>query len=579
MARKKTETPAPSKWPFRVAASGIFLAEVAVLRGAASPFRIPKDSIALSAICLAVGFAFVAAANRKTITYPSGRLVGVLLALPVVQLISALWSASPIRALESAAFSLIWVIGILWFATLESSSRFRLAMVAAAGVVVSAAVMGLQIAGLQIFSLAGVFANGRMSLTGLTGNPADLAMAAVLLVPLLLVMREGSPPTRLQAGIVLILSLATLLTRTLSGIGALALVLLVWLVGQRSRTLWAKATIVGAVFLGLALVAGLDTRLIRGYELLRQGHWYELLSARGDGWSAASEMVRAHPVSGVGAANYDHLYYPSRLSWFHRYGGIGGRGEVASHFQAAHSDPLQMVAELGIPGLLWLFVFLVALAGIRKRAGPLFPLAMAAYIPFALLHYPTHLTVALIPITLIMGEIIGTSETIQRVDWLRARVPVASFLMIVAIVGAGWQVRRFAGNLWAGSLEMVLAVSRQASPEVRIRRAAEVEAGVLPRISRMPRLAPTLWRTVGRARLMRRDFNGAEQAFRTAYAGWPHEDADFYLGLTLVSQGRRTEGLQHLGRVCRTNQALVRLIHDRDLRRSVENVLEAFKER
>jgi hypothetical protein len=78
---------------------------------------------------------------------------------------------------------------------------------------------------------------------------------------------------------------------------------------------------------------------------------------------------------------------------------------------------------------------------------------------------------------------------------------------------------------------------------------------------------------------MRRDFNGAEQAFRTAYAGWPHEDADFYLGLTLVSQGRRTEGLQHLGRVCRTNQALVRLIHDRDLRRSVENVLEAFKER
>ena len=189
MARKKPSTPAPSKWPFRVAATGIFLAEIAVLRGAASPFRIPKDTIALTAICLAVGLAVVAAARSKTITFPTGRLVPVLLALPVLQSLSALWSASPIRALESATFSLIWVLGILWFATLESSSRLRLAMAAAAGVVVSAAVMLLQIGGVQIFNLSRIAANGRLSLTGLTGNPADFAMAAVLLLPLLLVKR------------------------------------------------------------------------------------------------------------------------------------------------------------------------------------------------------------------------------------------------------------------------------------------------------------------------------------------------------------------------------------------------------
>jgi O-antigen ligase len=539
----------------------------------------PKDTTALAAICLAIGLAVVTAARRKTITYPTGRLVAVLLALPVLQALSTLWSASPIRALESAAFSLIWVLGILWFASLDASSRFKLTTVAAAGVVVSAAVMVLQIGGVQVFSLSGFYADGRLSLTGLTGNPADLAMAAVLLLPLLLVMREGSPPTRFQIVIVSILSLATLLTRTLTGIGALALVFIVWLIRQKSRALWVKAAIVGAVFLGLALAVGLDTRLVSGYEQLRKGDWYHLLSARGDGWSAASEMLRSRPFSGVGAANYDHLYYPSRLNWFHRYGGVGGRGELASHFNAAHSDPLQIVAEMGIFGLLWLIVLLVTLAGARKRAGPLLSLAIAAYTPFALLHYPTHLTVALIPIALIMGEIIGKSEAIQRVDWLRARVPVASLLMIAAIVGAGWQLRRLAGDLWAGSLEMMLTISQQAVPDVRTRNAATVEAGVLPRIDRMPRLAPTLWRTVGRARLMRRDFNGAETAFRTAYAGWPHEDADFYLGLTLVAQGRRSEGLQHLGQVCRTNRALVRLIQDPDLRRSVENVLEAFEEK
>ena len=531
----------------------------------------------LAAICLAVGLAVVAAARRKTIIYPRGSLVAVLLALPILQALSALWSANPIRALESAVSSLIWVIGILWFATLDSRSRFRLAIVAASGVVISAAVMALQIGGLQVFNLSRLFAGGRLSLTGLTGNPADLAMAAVLLLPLLLVGREDSPPTRLEIALVSILSLTTLLTRTLTGIGALALVVFVWLIRQKSRALWAKVAIVGAVFLALALAAGLGTRVVSGYEQLRQSNWYHLLSARGDGWSAASEMVRARPFSGVGAANYDYLYYPSRLSWFHRYGGIGNRGEVASHFKAAHNDPLQIAAELGVLGILWLIVFLVTLAGARKRAGPLISLAAAAYTPFAILHYPTHMTVALIPIALVMGEIVGKSENPQRVEWLRARVPVAFVLMILAIVGAGWQLRRVAADLWVGSLDMVLAVSQQEAPEVRTRNAAAVEAGVLSRIDAMPRLAPTLWRTVGRARLMRHDFNGAEKAFRTAYSGWPHEDADFYLGLTLVSQGRRSEGLQHLGRVCRTNRALVRLIPDPDLRRSVENVLEAFK--
>jgi O-antigen ligase len=539
----------------------------------------PKDAIVLAAFCLAVGLAVAAAARHKTIAIPRGRLVAILLCLPVLQSLSTLWSASPMRALEAATISLIWVAAILWIATLEPRARFRLAIVAAIGVTASAAVMMLQIVNLQVFEFSSAFESGRLSLTGLTGNPADLAMAAVLLLPLLLVGEAGSPSSRLQVFLVLVLSLATLLTRTLSGVGALSILFVVWLVQRRSRKLWTGVAIVGAVLLTVALAAGLGKRLVRGYEQAKTGDWYTLLSARGDGWSAASEMVRTRPVTGVGAANYDYLYYPSRLSWFQRNGGVGKRGELASHFNSAHSDPLQLTAELGIFGLLWMIALLVTLAGVRKRAGPLFSLAAAAYIPFALLHYPTHLTVSLIPIGLIMGEIVGTTQNIQRVDWLRARTPVAALLIIVAIIGAGWQLRRVAADLWVGSIDMVLAISQQAAPEVGIRKAAETEAAILSRIDRMPRIAPTLWRTVGRARLMRRDFKGAEEAFRTAYEGWPHEDADFYLGLSLVAQGRRSEGLQHLGRVCRTNPSLVQLIHDRDLRRSVADILRAYRVR
>jgi len=577
VARKKKVEPLPSKWPFLIIAAGIFLAEVTVLRGAASPFRLPKDAIVLAAICLAVGVAIVAGARRGSITLPRGRLTAVLLALPILQAASALWSSSAMRALESAVSSLIWVLGIIWLATLDSRSRLWLAIVAAVGVAASAVIMVLQIGGLQVFNLGRGFASGRLSLTGLTGNPADLAMAAVLLLPLLLIKREGAPVLRFEILLVLGLSMATLLTRTLSGVGALAILWVVWLVRQRSRTFWTRAAIVGALFLAVALATGLGTRLVRGFEHVQEGDWYRLFSARGDGWSAATEMVRARPVFGVGAANYDHLYYPSRQDWFDRHGGVGKRRQLASHFGWAHSDPFQLTAELGILGLLWLIALLVALVGVRKRAGPVFALAAAAVTPFALLHYPTHLAVGLIPVALIMGEIIGTAEPVRPTDWRRARAPVAALLMIVAIVGAAWQLRRVAADLWMGSLEMVLAITQRAPPEVRAQRTAAIEAAILSRINRMPRQAPTLWRTIGRARLVRNDFRGAEAAFRTAFDGWPHEDADFYLGLALVAQGRRGEGLQHLGRVCRTNPTLVRLITDPDLRRSVEDILDVYR--
>ncbi len=579
MARKKTAQATPSQWPVQVAAAGFFLAEIAVLRGAASPFRLPKEAVALAALSLAVGLAVFAAARRGGFTWPGGRVVVVLLALPALQAASALWSASPIRALESAALSTIWVAGIGWLATLDSRSRRRLATAAAIGVAFSSAVMMLQIVGVRVFNLGQGFTSGRLSLTGLTGNPADLAMAAVLLLPLIMLGTERPTQTRLQIALVLVLTLATLLTMTLSGIGALAALLIVWLFQRRSRKLWLSAAAVGAVFLAAALAAGLGSRFISASQRVQEGDWYRLLSARGDGWSAASEMVRSRPLTGVGAANYDHLYYPSRLAWFERYGGVGKRRQLASHFSSAHSDPFQLAAELGAIGLGWLAALLAALIGARRRAGPTFALATASVLPFALLHYPTHLAVGLIPIAVILGELIGTTGPRREVEWRRARAPVAVTMLVIALVGAGWQLRRTAADLWMGTLDMVLLTSQGAAPEARAQRAAAVEAAILQRIDHMPRQAPTLWRTVGRARFMRQDLRDAEAAFRTAYEGWPHEDADFYLGLSLVAQGRRSEGVRHLGRVCRTNPTLVRLIRDADVRRAVEDMLDAYRAR
>jgi tetratricopeptide (TPR) repeat protein len=111
-----------------------------------------------------------------------------------------------------------------------------------------------------------------------------------------------------------------------------------------------------------------------------------------------------------------------------------------------------------------------------------------------------------------------------------------------------------------------------------MRGAAAIEAQIEARIDRLPLRAAELWRTVGRARLLQNDEAGASQAFRAAHELWPHEDSEFYLGLSLAATGRRGEALQHLGRVCRTNPELTTLIRDSQLRRAVEQMLESYSQ-
>jgi hypothetical protein len=57
---------------------------------------------------------------------------------------------------------------------------------------------------------------------------------------------------------------------------------------------------------------------------------------------------------------------------------------------------------------------------------------------------------------------------------------------------------------------------------------------------------------------------------------WPHEEAEFGIGLALAARGRHAEALHHLGRVCRVNPALIRLIADEDTKRAVRSYLSAL---
>jgi len=598
VTRKKNEQPSIARDGVRkrilLLALGFLLVEIVVLPGAASPFRNPKTVLAVAAILLVVGLSAAGALRRGRIELKGSPFVALLVSLPILQALSALWSGSTDLALTAAMHSAVWIAGALWIASTSARERLYLIYGAAAGTVLSGLVLFAQAAGIGILTIGPTGPSGRQVLTGLTGNPADLAMAAVLLLPLVLAAPGGGPNgSRPRWILAILLTAAAVISQTLTAFVALGLVWLIWLLRQRSKKVWIWGAVFAVAIIAAGLATGLDTRLKHQLARLEKGDWYFLLSARNDGWAAAGEMVRSHPVMGVGASNFTHAYYPSRIAWLERTGNVGHRSELATHFTFAHCDPLQMVAELGIPGLIWL-VALVAIALIhRPRGDPLPILFVVAFAPFALLHFPTHLAVGLGPVVLALGHTMSNARSVEFEPgpWTRKWTAIAVVLVVLA--GCYWQFHRLMLNLWRGGLDHALSTAQTLDEERRAQQVAAVEAQVLPRIPALTGARPWLWRIVGQARVARNDFEGAELAFRNAMVLWPHEEAEFGLGLALAAQdqimrsqgrlldnrNRRGEAVVHLGRVCRTNPELLDLIADEDLQSTVAEIVRGADKR
>ncbi len=571
--------PSPGRWPAAAVGVTLLLSQLAVLPGSASPFRTPKQSVLLTGLLVVVAFALIREVARGAVSLPRGPLSGALVALPLLQGLSALWSDDPYRAVESASQSAVLVVATLWIAGLESRHRGRLLRWCAVGATVSAAILLLQAAGVEVVPLVG--ARGRYALTGLTGNPADLSIAGILLLPLLLVAPGDEHPRWWRWPTVLILAAVPVVSRTLSGIVAVGAVAVVWVVLQRSWKVWAGAACAVVALTALGVGVGLGERIGREMDRVREGDWYSLLSARGDGWSAAVEMAASRPLGGVGAGCFTHAYYPSRLAWLERRQAVGRRGELATHFEWAHCDPLQHLAELGAVGALWLVALAWAFLRSARHVPRLAVLSAAAVGPFLLLHYPTHLAVGLMPIVLTLAAITsGEPRAVVAVQSKAARWVVGAALLGAVAAGLVWQLRTLALDVWRADLERRIADVQAATvPEQRVAGAAAIEREVLSRVHRLPSASGWLWRIVGKALLVRGQPRDAEEAFRAAVARWPHEEAELGLGIALAGQGRRGEALVHLGRVCRVNPSLAAMIADPSLRRAVTDLTATRRER
>ncbi len=124
-------------------------------------------------------------------------------------------------------------------------------------------------------------------------------------------------------------------------------------------------------------------------------------------WTMSLKMFAENPLSGVGFAAWSFKYPFAQGDWFTEYPDTSlGLPGVGQHTMRAHSDYLQLVAELGVPGLLLLLWLLIChvrevwqfISNDRRSEFAILGLAaMTATMAHALVFFPFHEAAASCP--------------------------------------------------------------------------------------------------------------------------------------------------------------------------------------
>lgn len=208
----------------------------------------------------------------------------------------------------------------------------------------------------------------------LIGNSSDVAgfflAPAIALCALTLVLRGSSKLAALAGAIILIALVAetrnlTALIAVVAGVATMAAC-----AARSGKTRLATMLAILGGSIAILLSGPVRAKIIQNLTDLKQQRYDRILTGRMPPLVAALEMAREHKILGVGPGCFPYRYVDYKLKaeetrpWL--LNSVGG--EV--NFGEAHSDHLQVAAELGIPGY---FLFLVSLgiigAGSFQRVG------------------------------------------------------------------------------------------------------------------------------------------------------------------------------------------------------------------
>jgi len=428
----------------------------------------------LWALTAAAWAALLAAAvlRRRTLTIPARGLLLAAGSLLLVML-PGLWRATaPALVARAMIWSALWWLTVMTaaLALRESRDLRRLLWCATGGTAVVCLYGLLQIA--QILPGPGHWSvPAGISTLGNENYVAELA--ALWLLPSLLLVAGATGTARRAAAAAVVLLLLGMLAFSsaaaarIAAVAAAAFALAGWLL-MRSR--WSRhlpvalgALVLAAVVTSGAMVAQV---LAPARDPLAPTSWTARVFAANHGdirrtdWLVAREQWRRSPLFGRGAGNYG-VDWPGTRAALTSSGAFTGLAERAPVATRAHHEYLQLAAELGWAGVVWLGLVLAAgaLAWNRRwRAAAadsdrhtmlLLTAGLAAAAVTGLVSFPAHLPASGFALALLVGALASpacapgaaTARTTRLPRWTAV---APAFAALALMVGA---VRAFEGDL------------------------------------------------------------------------------------------------------------------------------------
>ncbi|SDJ24636.1 O-antigen ligase [Ferrimonas sediminum] len=282
--------------------------------------------------------------ETRIFLYPEGRILLLLFALSSIGVVLA-----TNRPLALAYWSGNWIKVVLmcftisWLIQSWTQLRWVAWLIILAGSVVASCALYNSAHGLEM--VEGTRVTIGRSWGSTLGDPNDLAL--VLLLPLSFAFSRalyGGNGALVAGVIVLTLVMAIIATQSrggLLGICGVAGSVMLWRY-RLPRWVWLLAPV---MILVLLMVAGIDQRQSGGAA---ESGIDESAMGRLYAWQAALSMAWSHPVLGVGLDNFFSNYFFHSPHW-----------DGKSH--AVHSSWFQVLAEMGIVGLMLFVAFYVAL--------------------------------------------------------------------------------------------------------------------------------------------------------------------------------------------------------------------------
>jgi O-antigen ligase len=477
-----------------------------------------------------------------------------LAAAGVLALASAVANARTVDPLGLAAV----LSPLALLAAGASRAGGRIAPLAATAVCLAAALSGLLAAGqrwIGVLRLPLQAPEPRFFAAGLVGNPGDLAMA--LVVPAVLLFATAAdvlrpPHLRLLAaaslGAVLLGLAATEAVAPALAFGAGAL-LYVLLAPRRRAVALAALLAVAAV----AALAGGGRRVREKLEQVRRGDVARATTQRDIGLLAAAEMVRARPLLGVGPGAFPNAFVSARIAAEERTGRRLVHLSESAHFDNAHSEPVTLAAECGLPAAaaaaLAFAVLLAGLLGARhgpgSEANPTTDALLASLAAIAVLSlggFPLRLPVASGPVAFLAGLAFRRAAPAPPHGESPAP-PVQIALAAAAVVLLGLTAARSAAVSalaeGEGLVRAAAAVPDAAGPE-----RAELLSAARERLRLALTLRPrdaTALLALGSVSWLERDVEKAHELYARSAALEERAETDLNLGRVALQRGRAEE--------------------------------------